>query len=230
MRLRHLLAYLLQAAGQGRFNHHRPQPRLGGKAKVRLAQALIPGDSDTRFFRKSARIVAIFTRLFEKGDAAAIVRINIFSELLGFQRRPGAVSVEAQRQIGNRLQQQIDHHTVAHRLIQANFDLGDLLAGHQRKPGEQLVRVAGTERRRTIIRRLRQLAAQFRQCAARSESRRRRGRQRAVFAISPGACPRQQRRPRVIQRFQAESRQGRDFPPAFALAVAQAQKQTIAGF
>ena len=171
MRRRDLLAHFRQAAGQRRFNHHRADAGLCSKFKIGLAQAFIPGDGNPRFAGERARILTGFARLFEEGNAAAVRRIDVLCKLLRLKRRPGAVGVQTQMQIGDRLQQQVGDHAVTHRFIKPDFDFRDLLARHGGELREQLVRIARTERCRAVIPRFWQAAVQLRQRAADTKSR-----------------------------------------------------------
>jgi hypothetical protein len=197
------------------------------KTKIRLAQAFIPGNSDAGFPGKSPRIVAGFTRFFKKGDAVAVLRIDIFRKLLRFERRPGAVGVQTQLQIGNRFQQQVNHHAVAHRFIQPDFDLRDFFAGHRRQPGKQLVRIAGAQRRRAISAAcgsspFSSASAQLTPKATEGATARVLALRQALAHASSAAC---------ASSSVSTLNPGRgEFPPALAFTVLQVDEQPIAGF
>ena len=192
MRCRDLLAHLRQAAGQRRFNHHRADAGLGDKFKIVLSQAFIPGDGYPRFAGKRARIVAGFAGFFEKGNAAAVRRVDVLCKLLRLERRPGAVSVQTQMKVGDRLQQKVSDHSVAHRFVETDFNFRHFLARHGGEQREQLVRIARAERCRAVVSLFRQATVQLRQRAADAKSCRRHVRQRRIRALTPRVSPRQQ--------------------------------------
>ena len=202
---------------------------LRHKGKIRLTQAFIPGNGNPGFTGKRSRIIAGFARLFEKRDAVAIIRVNVFGKLLAFQRCPGAVRVKTQMQIRNCLQQQIHHHAVAHGFVQSHFDLRHFLARHIGKFEDQIVRIAITQRRRTVIGRLRERLCQLRQCTTYAKGNGRHLRYLAI-ACQPVIYPGKQHTLRIFPGFLTEARQWGDLPPPFALALTQANIQPVAGF
>ncbi|MNZ76342.1 hypothetical protein D3C78_948450 [compost metagenome] len=142
MRSANLLTHFIQATRERRFDHQRRYARFSDKFKTRFAQTFVPRDGDSGFLRKSARIITGFARFFEKRDTIAIIGIDVFRKLLRFERRPGAVGVQTQAQIRNRLQQQIDHHPIANRFVQTHFYFSDFLTRHRGQRFKQFIWIA----------------------------------------------------------------------------------------
>ena len=103
MRRCHLFTDFIETAGQRRFDNHSLDALFGFEGEIRFTQTFIPGDGNAGFTREGTRIITGFARFFEEGNASTVLRINVFRELLSFQRRPGPVGVKSQMQLRDRL-------------------------------------------------------------------------------------------------------------------------------